>query len=71
MKAENLAKKLFEEKISMRISYLIRKQVNIVKYGCDGLFFLHPKLVDVFLTNSSWDAENVETGMKCHNKTWI
>lgn len=53
MEAENLAKKLFGEKISMRISYLIRRRVNIVKYGCDDLFFPHPKLVDVFLTNLS------------------
>lgn len=39
MKIENIAKKLCGEKISMRIPYLIRKQVNIVKHGCDDFFF--------------------------------
>lgn len=63
MKTENIAKKLSGEKNSMRIPYLIRKQVNIVKHGCDNFFFFpHPKLVHIFLTNSSWDAETVETG---------
>lgn len=65
MKIENIAKKLCGEKISMRIPYLIRKQVNIVKHGCDDFFSpTHPKLIHIFLTNSTWDAETVETGIE-------
>jgi len=54
MKIENIGKKLSGEKYSMRIPYFIRKQVNIVKHGCDDFFSCpHPKLVHIFLISSS------------------
>lgn len=39
----------------MWISYLFRKQVNMVRHGCDNYFFHPPPIF--FLTDSSWDEE--------------
>lgn len=46
MKLENVTKKKLGEKNSVRISYLTRKQANIMKHKCNSFFFFsYPQLV--------------------------